>query len=95
MECFLVVNEDHGVGRVGRRQPHGEKASDEGEEEQSWQQHVQTECGVKIKLVGSATYWRGVLVHLPFCTVVRAQLCFVFGTAFCWIIARADFYSRR
>ena len=49
MECFLVVNEDHGVGRVGCRQPHGEKASGEREEKQSWQQHVQTECGVENK----------------------------------------------
>jgi len=57
MECFLVVNVDHGVGRVRCRQPHGEKASDEGEEEQSRQQHVQTECGVKIKLVGSGVHF--------------------------------------
>ena len=56
MKCFLVVNEDHGVVGVRRCQPHGQEPGYESEEKQSWQQHVQTERGVKIKLVGSATY---------------------------------------
>jgi len=49
MECFLVVNEDHGVVGVRRCQPHGQEPDQESEEKQSWQQHVQTECGVENK----------------------------------------------
>ena len=52
MECLFVFNINHSVRGVGCCKPNSDETGYEGNEKKSWQQHVQTECGAEIKLVG-------------------------------------------